>query len=148
MCILFIVFILCFVGFIFRIPKLELFQEWEKHARDDRNEALLRYISTKQDLGYVNKESMKNIKKRIQSFSARIRMKIKKAHYTKSRFLLSNKEYLKTDVNFYVSNTYTPNAQWHQSGNIQTNIKKKKSELTEDDERNELLPRIEYYYSC
>lgn len=89
-----------FVGGSFVISKMEFFEEWVKTSSGGRNVALFNFIATKQDLGSISEQSLKDIKAVISRFSAKLSEKWENSRRIRDRFLTSNKSWLEGDITF------------------------------------------------
>lgn len=80
---------------------MELFEEWLKHDKSERNSRLFDYISTKFDLVDISQESLREIRTKLASVCAKFTEKWTSAKISKDRFLVKYKSWLETsDVIF------------------------------------------------
>lgn len=88
----------------FAVSKTQLFEEWVKHTKSDRNKALFIFVSQKHDLSDVTEASVKDIKTNISRFSSKLSEKWENVSRMRDRFLACNAKWLEGEnIQFNVS---------------------------------------------
>lgn len=82
---------------------MELFEEWLKHNKEERNSRLLCYIRTKFDMADISEESLRDVQMKLAGFSSKFAEKWASSRMTRERFLSKNKSWLEgADIQFTV----------------------------------------------
>lgn len=82
---------------------MDYFEEWNKHPKNERNGALMAYISKIQDLSGITEQSLKDLKTAISRFPSKLSEKWNTSQRLRDRFLANNMEWLQGDYTFNVS---------------------------------------------
>lgn len=100
-------FFFCFSAeHLHSISKMELFEEWLAHGKDERNVRIFEFLSTKFHFRDVTEDSEREIKMKLASYSSKIAAKWVAAGKSKERFLAKNKRWLEAeDIKFHVRTT-------------------------------------------
>lgn len=88
------IFFSFFVEKLYSISKIEFFEEWLKHEKDERNDRLFEFILSKCDFSDITEECQREIKMKLASISSKIATKWVSSGKSKERFLNKNKLWL------------------------------------------------------
>nr|XP_021187599.2 uncharacterized protein LOC110374267 [Helicoverpa armigera]XP_049692168.1 uncharacterized protein LOC126053642 [Helicoverpa armigera] len=91
----------------FSVSKMEFFDEWQKHPKENRNSRLYDFLSMKRDLGNITEASAREIKMTIGRLSSKFVEKWESSGKRRDRFLTKNSEWLSGDFTFRVSIYYS-----------------------------------------
>lgn len=73
---------------------MEFFEEWLKHDKTERNSGIFYYISEKFNMSDVSDDSLKRLKMKISSLSAKFNQKWTSLKCNKEMFLIKHKDWL------------------------------------------------------
>lgn len=83
---------------------MELFEEWRKHKKEERNSRLMDFIMQKFSIRDVTPDSQRYLQLKISSFSSKFSEKWAAANMMMDRFLNKNKSWLEgADIEFNIS---------------------------------------------
>ncbi|PZC80000.1 hypothetical protein B5X24_HaOG215469 [Helicoverpa armigera] len=142
----------------FSVSKMEFFDEWQKHPKENRNSRLYDFLSMKRDLGNITEASAREIKMTIGRLSSKYVEKWESSGKRRDRFLTKNSECLSGDFTFRVSIYYSaPSSSSKTSVSVRPSVDSEASEKTKrrrvDDlletrDVNQLVVAADYQRDC
>lgn len=88
---------------VFTISKIDFFEEWIKHEKENRNSHMYEYLSARFDLSAITAESQRELNVILASYSSKMADKWSLSKNMRERFFTKNKDWLLEGAEFQFS---------------------------------------------